>query len=384
VNTRSFLVARWPELLAVVSLVLIGVFVWDRFVRKKHPVVHMSCFAYRDVNRNGIYDVEDRPYAGLKVSVERPKGRTVEQESNMAGFANFDMSLGSWNAEVNRPGEYIVRVQAPQGWDVTSSNQRQKVTIEKRDRSAVGLIATRTIDAVGVAPRLKISGVIENSPNSGNTILKANGPDTSEFVITILKDGMYSLPATPGLWRFEYAGANAGSVRNVSVEKYPIVVSRMTTDRLSFAAKPKLKIIGFDNLTTSDTLLEIPNGYEGLGWRNWVATHQKFYERNAAVNVTTSGEYFAYTSSGHPATLSSPKTFDFVGAYVGVAWGGGDEHDVLVRAWRNESEVYHDRFRATSFGPIYFDADYRSITRLEFASEGYWQIMMDDLAVRTD
>jgi hypothetical protein len=76
--------------------------------------------------------------------------------------------------------------------------------------------------------------------------------------------------------------------------------------------------------------------------------------------------------------------FDFVGAYVGMAWSGGERHDVLVRAWRNENEVYHDRFRATTAGPIYFDADYRSITRIEFASAGYWQILVDDLTIRTD
>jgi hypothetical protein len=387
VNIRS-LFSKWPELLAVVSLLLIGIFVWDRFFRVKHPVVHMSCFAYRDVNRNGIYDVGDRPYAGLKVMIDRPRGRRVEQESNMAGFANFDMSLGSRNAELNRPGEYIVRVQPPRDWDVTSSNQTQRLTLQQRDRSAVGLIATRTIDAVGVAPRLQISGTIVASTNSGNTILKAKGPEGRESVVPIL-DGAYLLPASPGLWTLECAAGNdisngSSVVRNLSVEKYPVVVSRMTPDRLSFAAKAKLKIVGFDNLTTSDTLLEIPNGYEGLNWRNWVATHQKFYDGNAFVNGTTSGEYFAYTSSGHPATISSSNMFDFVGACVGVAWKGGEEHDVVVKAWRNESEVYHDRFRARTAGPIYFDADYRSITRVEIASEGYWQILVDDVALRTE
>jgi hypothetical protein len=382
VNTR-FLVSKWPELLAIWSLLLIAVFVWDRFFRLKHPVVHLSCFAYRDVNRNGIYDIADRPYAGLKITIQRPKGRAVERESNLAGFANFDMSLGSWNAELNRPGEYVLRVQPPQDWDVTSSNQSQRVTLEKRDGSAVGLIARSTIDSVGVAPRLKISGMIERSADAGNMTIKATGPDARQSVVTLL-DGRYSLPATPGLWRLEYGTANGGSVRNVSVEKYPVVVSRMTADRLSFAAKPKLKMIGFDNLTTSDTLLEIPNGYEGLNWRNWVATHQKFYDGNGFVNANTSGEYVAYTSSGHPATIASPRMFDFVGACVGVAWNGGEQQDVLVKAWRNESAVYNDRFRATTSGPIYFDADYRSITRIEFASEGYWQILVDDMAFRTE
>ena len=120
-----------------------------------------------------------------------------------------------------------------------------------------------------------------------------------------------------------------------------------------------MKIISFDDLTASGTLLEIPNGYEGLNWRNWVATHQKFYEGNSFVNLNTSGEYVAYTSSGHPATISSPKLFDFVGACVGVAWSEGEQHDIVVKAWRNESEVYRIASGRRTAGPIYFDADYQ-------------------------
>jgi hypothetical protein len=148
--------------------------------------------------------------------------------------------------------------------------------------------------------------------------------------------------------------------------------------------KPKSQIIGFDNLTSSDTLYEIPNEYEGLNWRNWVATHQKLYQGNGYINAATSSEYVAYTSSGHPAAISSTKMFDFVGVNVGMAWPEGEPHDIVVKAWRNETEVYHDRFRATTAGPTYFAADYRSITRVEFASEGYWQIALDDLICRTE
>ena len=173
-------------------------------------------------------------------------------------------------------------------------------------------------------------------------------------------------------------------IRNLSVDKYPLIASQMHADRQSFPPKPKLKVIGFDNLTTSDTLCEIPNGYEGLDWRNWVATHQKLYEGNGFINAATSSEYVAYNSSGHPATLSSSQMFDLVGVYAGMAWPDGERHDIVVKAWRNDTEVYHDRFRGTISGPTYFDADYRSVTRVEFASDGYWQIVVDDLACRTE
>jgi len=386
---RSYLVAKWPELLAIASLALIALFVWDRFFplkwMRRNSLVHLSCFAYRDVNRNGVYDLGDRPYAGLPVTMERPKGRPVKRESNLAGFANFDMSEGNRKAEIYRPGDYTVRVEAPPDWDLTSSNSPQTITIQKRDGTAVGLIAVRTIEPVGVAPRLRISGSIEASLNSANTILKAKPEAGAESIVPITKAGSYSFPATRGAWRLEFVSPNGNSmIRNLSVESYPVIVSRMSSNRLSFPPKSKLKIIGFDNLTTSDTLCEIPNRYEGFDWRNWVATHQKFYEANGFMNATTSFEYSAYTSSGHPATLSSPTMFDFVGVFVTSVWPEGGHHDIIVKAWRNDTEAYHDRFRATTAGPIYFDADYRSVTRIEFSSAGYWQIALDDLACRID
>ncbi len=388
-SIRSYLEAKWPELLAIGSLGLIALFVWQRFIaprwRQPHPTVHLSSFAYRDVNRNGVYDMEDRPYAGLKVTMERPKGGPVEQEGNIAGFANFDMSLGNRKAEVYLPGEYTVRVVAPPDWEVTSSNTVQTLHIEKREGSAVGLILARTLDAVGVAPRLKISGSLDAALASANPKLKATGPDGKESAVAVSKDGTYTLPATPGSWRLEGVSSNGALVaRSVLVGRYPVVVSRLDSQGGAFPPKPNARVIGFDDLTPSDTLYEIPNGYQGLNWRNWVATHQKLYQGNGYINAAISSEYVAYTSGGHPATFSSPKMFDFVGAYVGMAWSGGEPHDVVVKAWRNEAEVYRDRFKASTAGPVWFDADYRSVTRVEFSSEGYWQVVVDDLACRTE
>jgi hypothetical protein len=100
------------------------------------------------------------------------------------------------------------------------------------------------------------------------------------------------------------------------------------------------------------------------------------------VNATTSGECIVYNSSGHPATISSGRPFDFVGGYVGVLWPEGEEGDVIVRAWRTDQLVFEDRFRARLAGPVYFDADYRGVTRIEFTSANYWQIAFDDLEFR--
>ena len=67
----------------------------------------VSCFAYRDDNRNGVYDMADRPYAGLRVELKRPDGSVVSRDSNISGFANFDASLGDKDVHVFEPGQYV-------------------------------------------------------------------------------------------------------------------------------------------------------------------------------------------------------------------------------------------------------------------------------------
>ena len=57
--------------------------------------LHFSRFVFRDVNRNGIYDMGDRPFAGLSVRLVRPDGSEVVMQSNLGGFANFNMSAGN-------------------------------------------------------------------------------------------------------------------------------------------------------------------------------------------------------------------------------------------------------------------------------------------------
>ncbi len=141
---------------------------------------------------------------------------------------------------------------------------------------------------------------------------------------------------------------------------------------------PCTRSVGFDDLTSSDTLYEVPSGYAGLNWNNWVATHQKFYRTASHVNATVSSEYFAYTSAGHPASTWSETAIDFVGGFVTMTLDQGENCDVIVRAWRNEELVYEDRFRTSGSGPIWFDADYRGITRIEFSNEAYWHAGIDD------
>lgn len=183
-----------------------------------------------------------------------------------------------------------------------------------------------------------------------------------------------------GSWLLRIDDADGRPIRRVEVGDDPVVVSQVSGD--GFDSLPTTVVLGLDDLTTANTVAEIPNGYGGLDWSNWVATHRILYGGPGYVNGATSGEYVAYNSSGNPATVSSDQPFDFVGASIGSAWPEGEQYDVVIRAWRDEEVVHVDRISPSTSGPVFFDADYRSITSLEMASEANWQFVVDDAEFR--
>ena len=67
---------------------------------------------------------------------------------------------------------------------------------------------------------------------------------------------------------------------------------------------------------------------------------------------------------------------------MGVAWPEAEKYPVTVRAWRGDELAYNDTLELAATGAIYFDADYRSITELEIASDARWQVVIDDAAFR--
>lgn len=113
-----------------------------------------------------------------------------------------------------------------------------------------------------------------------------------------------------------------------------------------------------------------------------MATHQKLYRGDGYINAAVSGEYVAYNSSGHPAWIGADAPFDFVGAHVGVAWPKAEGGDIIVSAYRGDDKVGEERLRGAVEGPVWFDADWRGVTRVEFRHDHHWQIVIDDVAVR--
>jgi len=356
---------------------LLGGYVYQTFWRKAENGLNISCFAYRDINRNGRYDMEDRPHAGLTVVLTRPDGRTFAESSNLAGFTNFVMSRGSGNAVIREEGDYLIEVRPAAGWIVTSEPMRQTGRFKFIPEAPAGIVAEDGFEPVGIAPQLTLSGA--GAAVGGLTAVDPLGVSRE---IAVTADGHFQFPVESGVWTL-LAKDDSGRTRSraVKVGNEAVVVSRWIADDVP-SLKTEKRVADFDTLTPSDTLYEIPRGYGGLEWINWVATHHKFYKAAGFVNGTVSGEYSAYNGSGHPAQIESEVLFDVIGLHVGVVWPDAEKYEVVIRAWRGMELVHEDRLLGFTFGSVYFNADYRSITRFEIASAAYWQVVVDDLEYR--
>ena len=60
--------------------------------------INISRFVFRDLDRNGRYDLGERPYAGLEVELNGTGRTPVRRSSNIAGFANFQRGA-FWEVE---------------------------------------------------------------------------------------------------------------------------------------------------------------------------------------------------------------------------------------------------------------------------------------------
>ena len=372
--------SRWFARLLVAILLLSVAGYFHHSYRNKSGELNISCFVFRDINRDGVYDLGDRPYAGLPVTLTRANGSHVEARSNLAGFTNFKMSATRRPADIRAEGTYTIEASQPEGWVITSGNETQQTRFRALPGSPAGLVAEATIQPVGLAPKLVVKGV---APHGAS--LSAENPQGVRQSVALDADGAFEITAARGKWKLTIVDGNGAKyVRDVEVKEYAVVVSLSGLGERSDARKPVERTVDFDALTTSDTLIEVPSGYGGFRWTNWIATHQKLYEGEGFINATVSGEFAAYNSSGHPAFIEHSTGFDVTSMFMGVAWPQAEKHDVVIRAWRGPVLVHEDRLRASTWGPVAFDADYRNVTRVEVSSAAYWQVLIDDFSYRLD
>ena len=352
--------------------------VWDRFGGGH---LNISSFAFRDINRNGIYDLADQPMAGVMFEA-RGGGQTITRRTNKSGFGNFTMSVLDRDEDIVNPGPYVFEAVVPEGWLLTTGNARQTTTFELMPGAPADMISSTPMQPVGLAQELTITGTVEipeTSRGNSQVVVRATSPVGEQQEILVDRTGSFSFEAIPGSWTV-VAETDSGQVlsqRRVEVASSPVVLATL-------AGQPTRELTSADVLVTFDDLvlhgiIELPSGYHRLSWRNWVVTHNKFYDGEGYMNSTMSGEFVAYNSSGHPVSISHERPFDFAGGFFGAAWLRAEGETLQVRGWRGSLLVYDETIELSSLGPVYFAAGFSNVTRLQFSTRRYWQFVCDNI-----
>lgn len=340
--------------------------------------LNVSSYTFRDLNRDGIYDVGDRPLAHISVVVTRPDGSSTGTLSNISGFANFTMSGTDTTADIPEPGSYRFVATVPDGWICTSGNLTQTRAFRILPGAPADIVTDDLSQPIGFAQSLVIRGRIKGT--SAVEVLATSPVGTTERV-SIDGSNMFQFPVSPGTWEIAVRDIASGTIakRQVVINQAPVYLATIDPKASAALLVGAREEVQFDDLIQVIAVAEVPSGYEGLDWHNWVVTHNRTYEGEGYLNGTMSGEFVAYNGSGLPALITSMQPFDFEGGYLSGAWARADGEVLHLRAWRGEQLAYEDEMTLSSFGPVYFEAGYRDITKLEFATEHGWQFVADDL-----
>lgn len=350
--------------------------------------MNISHYVYHDMNRNGIYDVGDRPLVHFAIEMTRPDGTRVVRRSNLNGFANFTNSALDSPVDVSEPGEYTFELLLPEGWKVTSGNAIQKIIYRRGTNERSSIIAEEVPTPVGVVQVAKIEGCIKHIDNLSVKDIEtvAISPSKETYDLNLDEDGQFSLIGEYGEWEIKITDIanNKEYTRSVNLGTVPVKMSTFYIGQEEIHKKENEQLIDFEDITYS-TIQKIPNGVGGVNWTNLIATDFLLYKGEGYVNNRMSGKYIGYNTSGQPVTIDHPEGFDFYGGYFGVAWRVSAEGETLeVKAWRGDELIDEHEFELSALGPFYFDADYRDITKIEFKTKHYWQFVTDDMLIGID
>ena len=345
--------------------------------------LNISVFVFRDTNRSGCYDLGDRPMASVAVEMRAEEEPPAVKQSNIAGFTNFEMSTTEETSPITKPGCRTFEVIPPPGWVVTTGNAVQEVEFVPLVGSVSGLICPQPPGLVGLAPVLEVRVTLDPpAPGSDDLELRKVGEDAEKPVSQAwLRHGPgpdASISCDVGAFEL----VRSGFSRPVSVGAFPTHAGTFTAGR-DYASDNggDWRTIDFE-MAVQAGIGKIPNGYAGMGWDNFVAVDNAFYQGEGYVNGTISGRMVTYNGSGHPAEVSHPNGFDLLGCHLTLGWIRAEGEVAVIEAYQGEVRVAVDRVELSALGPVWYEPRFRNVTRVRFGTEHYWQFIMDDLVVR--
>ncbi len=339
---------------------------WSRSTGK----LNISAFVYRDRNRNGRYDGDDRPMAGIAVALTGDGVATIAERSNTSGWANFAMSTSESDAAIRDPGERRFTALVPVRWIVTSGNPDQDVSFRSAPGSASGLTLERPLENIGLAPELAVSGRLASSAN----IIVQCEDDISEAASSLPGHG-FRIPVKAGA-----VSVTIGDIsRSTIVSELPVDLGLLDHAR-EISDASAIEVIDFDQVTGMD-LCKIPDGYRELAFMNLAAVKAAHYQGEGYVNGAVSGTYVAYNSSGLPAEIASPSRFDFISCALSVAWLAAEGETLTVEAWRGDRLLAQDDVVLSALGAVRYEPRLSGVTRLRFTTAHRWQFVLSGLEI---
>ncbi len=356
---------------------------WDR---PTGGSVNVSGYAFRDINRNGIYDLGDQAMSGVVYLLDGPDGRRSRSSTNRAGFSNYRMSLGREDGIFRQPGRYRMVAIPPPGYKVSTGNAEQVMTVHELPGSPADLYVEPFPEPVGFVPILTVRG-------SATTPLEVSlRPYDADVARAIAVDGNgdFSAEVDAGVLTLVQTSDDGAArlERRIEVDRVPVHVSRIEdvarqAALLEARAAGDVITLDFDDLITGTEVRKIPNGYRGLRWSGLNAMHNKFSSADGYRNATMSGHYIVYGSSGHPGKVAKMDApFDLVGVYLTSGRNQASGEVLHISGYADGELVYRDSVTLSVFGPVYFAADYLQVDEVHFVTNRYWQFAMDNLKIR--
>ena len=150
------------------------------------------------------------------------------------------------------------------------------------------------------------------------------------------------------------------------------------------AAPASAVVIGFDDIISTVSLANIPQGYGGLNWNNFGVVHK---DRNPNTGYDTgaiSGDYPAYNNMALPADITAiTDTFSFDGAWFTSAWE--DDNILLIEGFTDDDGIadYSLSLTLNTQTPLFLDVHWTGLHRLRFTTSGLGNthFAMDDLRI---
>jgi hypothetical protein len=131
-------------------------------------------------------------------------------------------------------------------------------------------------------------------------------------------------------------------------------------------------VIDFDDVSTTTSVAQIPDGYAGFNW-NMKVIYDSYHFGSGYDLGTVSGHYAAWNYQ--PSSISSSTDFDFNGAFFTSAWDA--ELEIVLEGWDDGLKVFENTISVINSAPTWVQMNYSSIDQLKIISKGN-QFVMDN------